>query len=95
MTFDELVERKDAERAERDRTRVSWRRVAFDPEHPLASEWSGMGSERRLVYVRRDTSVDQDFHYGRRIGVKRVEMGKRGILGAAKMAAEELLVGAS
>jgi len=88
MTFEEFVERKDAARAERDRGRVTWRRVAFDPEHPDRREWSGLGSNGRLVYVRVDGDV---CHYGRRLGVDLDEVGTAPTTASAKWLAALLL----
>lgn len=49
MSFEEFSRRREAERAERDRTRVTWRRAEQHGEAIL----SGLGPGGRLVYVRR------------------------------------------
>lgn len=85
MNFEEFVARKDAERAARARTRVTWRRVSPD----TGGGWSGLGPEGRLVFAR--LAEPHGWEYGTVEGRSRVVAGLEHHLRDAKLAAERLV----
>jgi len=96
MSFEEFVAERDAERAERDRGRVTWRRVSSD----TGGGYSGYGARGFLVFVRFNaavTSRDPEFtgawEFGRilRGGFRRVE-GTRRTFTEAKAAAAGIVL---
>lgn len=87
MTFDEFVARKDAARAERNRRRVTWRKVSA----MTGGGWSGLGPGFRLCFVRPAATGDL-YEYGVLDGPTRVVKGTRPTLRAAKDAAAAALI---
>ena len=102
MSFDEFVERKDAERAERDRRRVSWRKATWTetldrpPDFATVEGWSGLGPGGRLVYVRwidapRSFVSRGEAEYGTVEGSTRVRVGAAYSVPEAQRLAEALI----
>lgn len=94
MSFEEFSRRREAERAERDRTRVTWRRA----ETPDGERfYSGLGSGGRLVYARaRGTGPRRVWDFGLVVrdpedSPLRARRGSRDTLREAKSAAADLL----
>jgi hypothetical protein len=94
VTFEEFVARKDAARAERDRGRVTWRRVSRD----TGGGYSGYGRGGALVYVRFEENANRnevftgEWEFGRILsGGFRVREGVRSTMTAAKAAAGALI----
>lgn len=93
-SFEEFVAERDAARAERDRGRVTWRRVSAD----TGGGYSGYGSGGRLVFVRFNENANRnelftgEWEFGRILsGGLRVIAGRRRTFTEAKRAAEGIV----
>jgi hypothetical protein len=94
VNFEEFSRRREAERAERDLTRVTWRRAE---DHDRRRLYSGLGSGGRLVYAQaRGTGSRRVWDFGRIVrdpegSPLRQRRGSRDTLREAKLAAAALL----